>query len=634
MSFFAGRFNDGKRVFSLNAQAGGDVSIHYNPNTNSIFHSDMPYVYTTYAETVYLNHVGLGYFTSGISAQLANVLSNDPAAVVLAFLVYVYNGVEYRKQLHGRHETMSLSITGGRAGTDNYMNSSIAAGNFADICLEYGTFTYTGTVDIREDICHRGTGGLVSKWHRAYNAWDDVTATALHLNAMGASASTSKNLNWRDESRFWNPLNNWNGYGDIRIPYEQRNVVDPHIIHPIGPRGQGHNAVFVRTVGGSLLNYTNVALPDNYVTPVFRDLGKPLNYVRSTEDADIDVVQMRGDVTRYADVGLASYTWTTWDITPVRIEYKVLNLRWDPVYGYSATNMFTGNDTLVSRNHFIIKGVDLRNTGTEMFLASALGGVNVYGNAFYATNAYLNGIGDYPDNGSQALIGATPQGNTATIPPSSNGSSSWDVPRATLSTYVFPKNSSVIIDTRSNMVALNGREVWSPNIRPLMLFNGAQANNIILGQNTNLINVGYGGYAILNSVGIGLPPEGTSTVIMSLEYMSVGALCPADYIYSAGDPAALYWNPQGLRIGREDYSVLDGVNHQVLVLPPGVFVPFHARRVNSFSDGVQAQKPRGNVVYFLRKNPTNGGLEFWVRCLSTLGWVIATKFRINVQRLT
>lgn len=627
MSFFAGRIGT-KTVLSLNSATGGLPADHTNPNTNSIFHSDMPHVYITEKFTIALANSG-GYYTGTMPANLQSYL-NAGNRVVIPILVFNYNGVQYRKQMTGRHEAVGYNITVGGTAELGRIISNTSGHTYPDLMLEWGTFSRT-TAAIEDDIALRGTGGVNCRFLMGVDE-DEPSSSVKHNWASGMAAYGPNNASdWvRTTQRFWNPITNSAGYANIRAQ-EKQNVIDPNWIAPLGPKGGGHNSVFVRADGGRIYNYSQVWMSDAGGDARFR-LTRPVGY---NDDYGLaEITHLRGGYQAFLSKGYyPSGTSITYAITPVSMEFQVLNLTWTATGGYTATNTFTGADIRISNNTFTIKGQNLLANRFEFLTSVGTGAPGNNANNFFATNNQTAAMNTYPDGGSLGLPGISTAGASVMAVPSAGGTSSSSIPNWKVGTFQFPASGAVLIDSRTNTITIAGKVIWSPSVRPLMLFAANKASNVIIGQNNNLIQLANGANSLLSSVNLGLPAAGNTVVIMSMEYMGVDLHVSGDKQYMAG--AGLRYEGAAKRLNRADYEVGDAFQHQIIVLPPNVYVPIFTRRTISFYAGNSSGGyPRSNIVYYMRKNGTTGNLEFYVYSFSTVGWVNAPKFRINVQRLT
>ncbi|NCB96445.1 MAG: hypothetical protein EOM35_08345 [Negativicutes bacterium] len=628
MSVFAGRLSN-KTVFSINTQAGGDTNIHTNPNNNSIFHSDMPHLYVEERYRVNLQDGGDGYRIGEMPAALRAHM-NAGNRVILPILVYTFNGKEYRRQMTGRHEGVGYSWYRADLTELGACTASRHGATFPDQMLEWGTFI-RGTGRVNDEIAKQGTGGMMVRFSYGQGE-DDIQSAQLAKYGNGDSAIFSANVpqgSNKPEQRYWNPNSN-PPYPNV-LEYEYYNIVNPNWIAPLGPKGGGHTHIFCRTTGGRVFGYSKIYVFDAGPRFIYSDPYNPRNNYPLGECA---TSQTRGDFQAYLDRGVfTNFSQLSYPITLVAMEFLVTNLAFDRTGGYTARNIFTGNEIAIGNDTLTIKGINLRSTQFEFLTSVSTGAPPNNANNFFATNNQTSSMATYPDGGSLGMPGIAADGSSAMITPS-GGTSSGSIPSWKVGTYKVPVNSSVELNGSQNYLALDGKQIWSPSVRPLMMFNGQKASNLIIGQNDWLINVPEGSSSLLNSVNIGLSGSGISTIIMSMEYMAVGLHCSGDRAFELGADASQHYRGMALRVNRADYDVGDAITHQIIVLQPGYYVPIMSRRNISFRGGGGTQVPRSNIVYYVRKNPSSGVLEFWVYSFSKVGWINAPKFRINVQRLT
>ena len=649
MGFFAGKLGS-KSVFSLDTRRGGSPNDHANPNGDTIFHSDMPFLFVEKRYRVNVRPEGdRGYFVGEMPAELANILSNDQDQVIIPVYVFIHDGREMRKQLMGRQENVgynifqadwvqSLAVTGSQHGS-----------TFPDMQIEWGTWRRGGLNNLEAEIARQGTGGSMA---RISFGGDDYAPETNFYCAYGAAAAGPNNIpGWnRVTQRNWNPYNGWNagGYKNIgRITMEMHNLLNPNWIGPLGPLGQGHNWVFIRPGGSRVHGWSKVGLGDTWndwrFTHTYPDFYRP-NY----DYAQYLCQQMRGDFSHFGD----SFQWDggewgpllpmgfeyTYPIWPVAIEFLKLNLRTRGRQGgYVVTNPFQGNEIKISKNEFIIRNYDLRQTDMEMLIAIS-GGANDrlgWANSWFSTNNLLNGMGDIGDGGSLNLCGTrASDGVTETLVPNQGGSGAGYPGNVKMGFYKFPRNSSVEIDSRNNAIKLNGQDIWSGTHRPLHLWNGWQKNDVIIGHNYELIQCNEGQEIMLGEYDLGLNAGNhTNIIIMSMEYMAAGLHITGDKQFMKG--AGLRWEGAGRRLSDDGYNRGDAFHHMFITLPSDVYVPIHARRTWSYFDANNTGegKPRANLVYYLRKRGDNGRVQFWVRSWSKVGWINVPKYRVNLQKV-
>lgn len=642
MGFFAGKLGN-KSVFSLDTNRGGAAWDHENPRDSNIFHSDMPFVFVEKRYRVNVSAEGSGYYVGEMPAELANILSNDQDQVIIPVMVFVAYGKECRRQLMGRQENVGYNVTvTDMANPGVEVFGSQWGSTFPDMQIEWGTWRRGGLNNLDAEIARQGTGGMMSRWSFGGNDYDPA---GNFYCAYGAAAAGPNNIAdvQRVTQRNWNPYNGWNagGYTNIgqRFKMEMHNLVNPNWIGPLGPLGQGHNWVFIRPGGARMLGYKNTFVGNNLGDWRFSE-SEPDYYMPYYDFGQFVCNQLRGDFQHYIDSGLLPFgNHYTYPILPTAIEFLKLNLRTQGrLGGYIVTNPFQGNEIEISRNRFTIKNVDLRNTDMEMLIAVSGDANNSvgYSNNWFSTNTMMGGMGDIGDGGSLNLCGTrATDGVTETFVPNEGGSGAGYPGNVKVGTYKFPKNSSVEISSVTNSIKLNGQDIWSATHRPLQIRNGARWNDIIIGQNYELVQCNEGQELLLWEGNVGLTPgDAANILIMSMEYMALGLHITGDKQLMIG--GGLRYEGAGRRVSDDGYNRGDAFHHMFITLPGDVFVPIHARRTWSFFDASNAGegKPRANIVYYMRKRKDNGFLQFWVRSWSKVGWINVPKYRVNIQRVT
>ncbi|HCH9411546.1 TPA: hypothetical protein NNV62_003797 [Salmonella enterica] len=637
MSFFAGKYTDGKTVLSLNRASGGDINVHYSPNTNSIFHSDMPHMFVKRRFQVGLGNAGNGYFTGALPSDLSYLLANR-ANVILPVLVVRDNadGTEYYHQMTGiqRNSTYrwrnlyeNISIWGQYTGSIQF-----------DLNLEWGYWKQGGAV--WDQIGNYGTGGHTIFDHEG---GEDYVADAYYDLAGGWIM-----YQWRDPQD-WYMYTNWIPRAQSRpiMNYEDsQNLVNPDYMHPLGPSSSVYDAVYVRAGGARCA--TGMGDPNAYGNTAYTKV-RNLDFPYQIPMANSSSAYLTAGAERHvANARMSGFSEVYYPFTPVRMEYLWLNVTFDNYWGYSAENLFTGNDIKIAKDSFIIKGVDLRNTNYEMLAAVSTGTPSI-SNTYFSSNVFAWSSTEMDDGGAFRFFGANAWGGLKGFTGSNTGSTVGNSTPWNIGLYRLPQNSNIEINSPQNKIAINGVDIWSPNVRPLHLFTQNKANNIILGDNGRLYPMAYGETRLINTVDVGLggSPE-PSTILLSIEWMG-NSLCDTDGDVNmqrignnaAGGAGSGPYVGAARRLTKYDYDAGDGVSHQIVVLHTNTFVPILTTNTISYAGGA-AGAPRNKFQYYIRKNASNI-LEFWVtsRALPMSGlpvsytpWVQYHKLRLNIQRLT
>lgn len=631
MSMYIGKQGD-KTIFSINSVAGGDVNIHNVPNANSIFHSDMPHLFVKQRYKVNLSAADNGYYKGDLPGALSNLLANK-ANVVIPVVVFTSGGVEYYHQMTGIGKCQTYNWVESYAGIGY---SFLFGGSVAfDLNLEWGYYQNTGG-SISDSLGNYSTGG-----YTIYNveAGDDFVAGAAAAGAQGLCIARTDNPSGRNPSRNFTPLSN-PPYSNL-LAYEKEDLCNPDYMYPMGPSAAVYNRVFVRPEGARNMTARGNYGTSNWSFTKITGVSNP-----GTWTSDVNEYR-RASLERHRANGLINgVTAASYAVVPVRMEFLVLNVTWSNTGGYTAQNLFTGADIKISNADFTIKGENLRSTEYEM-LAAVSTGTPSLSNTYFSSNVEASSPTALADGGGFRLYGTRSNGTAASwaasnVADSVGSSTPWNI-----GIYKFPANSSVQIDARTSTISLNGVNVWSPSAKPLQLFSGNKANNVIIGDNDYMRPIATGGTLQLGSANLGLTAGDTSVVLLSLEWMS-NELCGP-----AGDPSiqALVTSGQttyagiGRRLTKMDYDRGDAVSHQILVLRPNIYVPILVTNAFSYA-GSSAGRPKSRFQYYVRKNGSTGVLEFWACSRATKitlpwGFVVPNdpyiqfpKLRINAQRLT
>ena len=595
MGFFAGKYSDGKTVLSLNKVNGGDINAHKTPNANTIFHSDMPFVLVESTYESALSSAGNGFYVCQMPSVIANLKSNDPGRVILTAVEI--NGT-HRAFLNGTQSQVGQFLAFfedppiGRAGAELGLTSAFASGN----SLAHGTYTYNSSLGHEESIARQGTGGTISQasgfnLYRPGGAYaGEAIGRAWTLAGFPAGASkVSINSGNVD---FWHP--NWQA--------------------PIGAGKRGHNWFYV--CNSNIRGYAGKkgTTPSNV----------SVLYNSSTYPDKVYVC--RGSTSNLASQAAKKmYVQDSYNITPTKVIWYVLNLRYSNGGMSVASNPFTGSDIRISPSNFTIKGVSLPNTSYKFINQNAFGNLSSRPDMEYIGNnvAYT---GVFGDTTARCEIVGSNKGSLWS-PVSYGGSKSQ------ISIYKFSAGKQWYVNSNNNTIGNEHGVVWGPSSVPLRLLPNNVASTYI-GDDINPSYPGTGNkYVALSTVGLGLP-NANSTVILTTEVV-------AGNLNTAGGPIRTYggtaWQVQGRR--QQSYTGGDGVFHQILTLPPNHLVPFHTTASYSYTQQ-WASRPddltftRSGFIYTI-KNLGNGNAELGVVIhANESAAVFLPRLRVTVQRLT
>lgn len=641
MSFFAGRIGT-KTVLSLNKAAGGDINVHNTPNTNTIFHSDMPHLFVKNRYKVNLGAGGDGYFIGTLPTELRTILANRANVVIPVLVCKNSSGTEYYHQMFGMARASSyLWQTYSMIGIGCLFGGSLAF----DLNVEWGYYRAAAGQSVADRIGIAGTGGYTI--FDIESGEDNDPASAFTLAAGCTWTGTWAQFPWkRTTNRNWTPRNT-TLYNNVQAT-EKNNLINPDYMYPLGPSSSTYDTVYVRAGGARNLTGFGNQYSGTTATAV-----RDIDYFNSAP-IDWSVTSIaefrRAGIERHQRNGLIKgFTEATFPgMTPVRMEFLHLNVTFNNTGGYTAQNLFTGADIKVSRTDFTIKGVNLRNTSYEMLSAVSTGTPSI-SNTYFCSNTQTSSATALADGGAFRFYGTTAGGGSGSWAATNTDTAVGSATQWNIGLYKLPANSSITIDSRTPKIAINNVDIWSPNVRPLQLFPANKANNVIIGNNEWLYEIATGATKMISSVGMGLPAAGTTVVLMSIEWMS-NDLCSPD-----GDPSMSYiWHPNvnspngvSKRLTKMDYDKGDGVSHQIVVLNPNVYVPIYVENSFSYSGASSASggKPKSRFQYYIRKNGSNGNLEFWGTSRATpisyngkpmakAPFIQFPKLRLNIQRLT
>lgn len=591
MGFFAGKYSDGKTVLSLNKVNGGDINAHKTPNANTIFHSDMPFVLVESTYEANLTHAGNGFYVCQMPSVIANLKSNDPGRVILTAV-----------ELNGTHKAFlngSQTQVGqfsaffqdiARAGSNIALSSAFASGN----SLAHGTYTYSSSLGHEESIARQGTGGTMFQ-----------AASFQIYRPSGVSVGEAITKTW-EFAGF--PA----GSSSVPINASNANYWDPNWQAPIGAGKRGHNWFYVRN--SNLRGFAGSAPSD-----------QPSNTTRLYYLSQY-VWVCRGSTTNLANQSAKKMiVQDNFNVTPTKVIWYVLNLKYSNGSMSVASNPFTGSDIRISPSNFTIKGVSLPNTSYKFINQNAFGNLGSRADMEYIGNnvAYT---GVFGDTTARCEIVGSNKGSLWS-PVSYGGSKSQ------ISIYKFSAGKQWYVNSNTNTIGNEHGVVWGPSSVPLRLL----PNNVASTYIGNDITPSYPGtgnkYVALATVGLGLP-NANSTVILTTEMV-------AGNLNTAGGPIRTYgstaWQVQGRR--QQSYTGGDGVFHQILTLPPNQLVPFHTTASYSYTQQYASQPDnltfrRSGFIYTI-KNLGNGNAELGVVIhANESAAVFLPRIRVTVQRLT
>ncbi|QIN93530.1 receptor-binding tail protein [Salmonella phage vB_SenS-3] len=590
MGFFAGKFSDGKTVLSLTNNNGGDTNEHYSPGGNTIFHSDMPFVLVDGTYEAALGNAGNGYFVCAMPPDIINMKSNDPGRVILTAIEI--NGT-HRGFLNGTQSQVGQYLTfaeePSRAFAAVGLSSAFAIGD----SLASGTYIYNSSIGHEESIARQGTGGTLIQ-----GSDFGIVRPGGFVPAGEAIAGAYDLLGFPK--------------GSSTVPLDGGNAKywDPNWYNPIGSAGRGHNHFYV--CSSNIRSYIGKKREVPANTNVFYN---PSNLVYAC----------RGSASNMASQSVNTvYVQDWYNITPTKVIWYVLNLRYSNGNISVSGTPFTGSDILISPSNFTIKGVSLPNTGYKFINQNAFGNLGYRPDMEYVGNnaAYTGVFGD--TTARCEFIGSN---NGSLWSPVNYGGAASQI-----SIYKFNAGKQWYVDTNTNSIGNEHGAVWSPSTVPLRLFPNNVASTYV-GDDITPSYPGTGDYYLpLSTVWLGLP-NAHSTIILTSEVIMGN-------INTAGQPIRTYagsaWQVQGRR--QQSYTAGDGVFHQILTLPPGHLVPYHGTSSYSYwqvwASSSDMEFRRNGYIYTV-KNLGNGNVEFGVIIhAGSQAAVFLPRLRVTVQRLT
>lgn len=590
MGFFAGKFSDGKTVLSLTNNNGRDTNEHYSPGGNTIFHSDMPFVLVDGTYEAALSNAGNGYFVCQMPQDIINLKSNDPGRVILTAIEI--NGT-HRGFLNGTQSQVGQYLTFteeiSRAFAAVGLSSAFAIGD----SLASGTYTYNSSIGHEESIARQGTGGTIIQ-----GSDFGIVRPGAFVPAGEAIAGAYDLLGFPK--------------GSSTVPLDSGNAKywDPNWYSPIGSAGRGHNHFYV--CSSNIRSYIGKK----------REVPTNTNVLYSSSTL---VYTCRGSASNMASQSVNTvYVQDSYNITPTKVIWYVLNLRYSNGNMGVSGNPFTGSDIIISPSNFTIKGVSLPNTGYKFINQNAFGNLGYRPDMEYIGNnaAYTGVFGD--TTARCEFIGSN---NGSLWSPVNYGGAASQI-----SIYKFNAGKQWYVDTNTNSIGNEHGPVWGPSNVPLRLFPNNVASTYVGDDITPSYPSAGNYYQPLSTVWLGLPNV-HSTIILTTEVIMGN-------INTAGQPIHTYagsaWQVQGRR--RQSYTAGDGIFHQILTLPPGHLVPYHGTSSYSYWQASSSNSKmvfRRNGYIYTVKNLGNGNVEFGVIIhAGDKAAIFLPRLRVTVQRLT
>ncbi|XAG95850.1 hypothetical protein U7154_000083 [Kononvirus KKP3711] len=609
MSFFAGRIGT-KTVLSLNSASGGDINVHLNPNTNTIFHSDMPYVIIQEQYSANLGAVGSDYYVCDMPAAVANYVSNT-SRILIPMLTVNYGGVEYNTILGGGSMSLGNCTAGG---TELNLGTTMATaecgaqlrniwGFSNDVVWDTGYYTKSSSLSDVLSI-GQGTGRSIdimsaSLYYAAtYSTGGggigippipDLDQSYLYL-ASGAiysgripSVDQDGRLRWADEDRQYN----------TKIGSVTRTIaINSHFQTPTG-RSLGHSKFYVRRGIAALVKAwrvrynqgagTGETLVQRYTNSFYAQSGDRIDEVwqRTSFHSNTSTVIAPDTTGTYLNVDYKASLYNM--VTPVRMTWFVTNVTYNESAGtYSASNPFTvNNDIRLSPSDFIIKGVNLGTTAWSFLMQLSAG-------ALYNANGRVvmgaNGSRSTAKNGSSAAAIPIPymSGTTERFI-GGDTTDGWQLHKLAL--YQFNRNRQWKVDTRSNSISNAEGDVWSPGVNPLKIFAG-NSSVVNVGGNTLNSNTGE---VLLTTVNLGMNTNvRAGSVICSVQLRDATVFTSGGYgsfVICSPRPG----NPESLGLSASTSRMrtsggIGAVHHHLFcTLPVGRFVPVYAIRTAGYN---------------------------------------------------
>lgn len=594
MGFFAGKYSDGKTVLSLNTVSGGDINVHKTPDTNTIFHSDMPFVLVESSYEVSLSPASNGYYVCPMPSEIVNIKSNDPGRVILTAIEI--NGT-HRGFINGTQTQVGQYLTFAEdVPYRAFAAAGLTAGFGCGVALASGTYSYLSSIGHEESIARRGTGGTTvqSTDYGIYRPGGGATAgqaIAVAYEQLGFPTNASKVSIDPTEEFFWEPKN----------------------YAPIGSAGRGHDWFYVRN--SNIRGYIGKKkeVPSNvnllYQHPSF-----------------IYVYACRGSTTNIAAQSVnVKYVQDAYNVTPTKVIWYVLNLRYSNGNMSVASNPFTGSSIFISPDKFTIKGVDLTTTKWKFINQNAFGNLSFRADMDYiGNNAAYTGI--FGDTTARCEFVGSNKGSLYS-PVSYGGSYSQ------ISIYNFSAGKEWYVNSNNNTIGNEHGVVWGPSNVPLRLLSGNVASAYVGDDITPTYPSAGDYYKALATVSLGLP-NANSTVILTTDMVAgnLNVACTPTRVYGG-----VAFQVQGRK--NQSYSESDSIFHQILTLPPNKLVPYHTTAAYSHSQ-IYASQPenlefiRNGYIYTI-KNLGNGNAELGVIIHSSRDSAIfLPRLRVTVQRLT
>ncbi|QGH45209.1 hypothetical protein [Bacteriophage Eos] len=607
MSFFAGKIGT-KSVLSLNSASGtGNTPTNHNvPDTNTIFHSDMPYVLVQEEYSAALTNAGNDYFVCNLPAAIVNYVSNS-SRIIIPMLTVNHGGVEKHTILSGGSMSLGNCTAGslaidignewGQADTGSQIRNIWQFSN--DLTFDTGYYTKSSALTDVQSI-GLGTGRSI-----------DVMSASLYFNRVQSPGQGIPPIPDVDQSYMFFASGQIYGgrigirsdgkiiYADGDVFYNQRIgsvtrtiEINRHYVPPTG-RSLGHNKFFVRRGIPAITKAWRVRY-EQAATTTETVIQRTQNRFYPQSGSTGDEVWLRTSVHHNLNTLIAPDTSGTYlnvdykaglynQATPVRMTWFVTNLTYNESAGtYSATSPFTANGPIkLSPSEFIINNV---NVGAQnwSFLTQLSSGVLNNANNRIAMGANLSR--STAKNGSSAAAIPIPyvNGNTETLL-GGDTSDGWLLHKLAL--YKFNRNNQWKVDTRTNSIGNADGDVWSPSVNPLKIFAG---NSSVVNVGGNLINTNTN-EVLLTTVNLGMNTNvRAGSVIASVQLRDATVFTAGGYgAFNGSGPQP--GNPETIGVAgtasrlRTSGAIGATHHHSFCTLPVGRFVPIYAVRTAGYN---------------------------------------------------
>lgn len=593
MGFFAGRLN-GTPTLSLRSNNGGDINQHINPDSNTIFHSNMPHVLVTETYSAGVGWGGDGYYIISLPSQVSNYISNSDRVIMTVVRFQLNDGSQWDMALQGGSSSFGYGFGGGMTIAMGSRDATATGSGFNRIGM-----TFSNSLTLDTGYLYGGSGGdwrykVGNGTGAMYDIMSGSWATTI-TGSPGGGLPPVPDAENAVRAMFWGGYQMFEGNMAIQpegtdttftptatqlapaAPYRTEFPLGM-VYNPSG-RGHGFDTMHIRMANpvagvqhgmsqdvGVAYEYKQTWRKLDLVAPTAFRSGSM--YLRISRHTPLEMptdfssgYRLNDQANQYANIQPISVTW------------YITNVNYDGNGNYSASNPFTGSGIKLSKNDFTVRDVNLNAVGWKFLQMLTTGNQPTAGKSIFASNL----IRGYAGLGSSTASLPMPLVRAGTSDPGLWGGSdgaNWNVGR--LGLYNFGGGKSWYVDTRNNSIGNGDGEIWGPNTVPLKFFQGNSATVTVGGQTIT----GGSGYYDLANLGLGMNSARDGAAIVTVEFFDGSLVQISNFGSVNGNNKYPLQPPSGATASllRLSGGMPNARSQNIVTLPVGNYVPIYTWR--------------------------------------------------------